>query len=325
MTKDTHEDGSTGTGSTGNPPEAFRRGPLRARSLELRVGLAVFVAAVILILGIMWFQGFNVGRSTYEIHVVFPMVGGIDKGDEVNVNGVKKGEVKAVTLRSHDVRVTLEMRVSVRIPTDSRVILQTLGIMGERAVTIILGKSETFLEPGATLDGTYDPGISEALASMARLMEDLKGLTAEIHEIADVLTAGESLHSTIRNLSSITDELRGIIDEAAPEIKEGVSSFRRSADHVDDLLERNSGRLDSIIVAMDEMSDDLPELVKRISNVTTALSDIMDRMARDDNTLGSLIQDRALLDKLERAIVNLDELITDIRANPKRYLKVEVF
>ena len=45
----------------------------------------------------------------------------------------------------------------------------------------------------------------------------------------------------------------------------------------------------------------------------------------EEGTMGALMQNRELLDKLERTITNLDELVTDMKANPGRYLKIEVF
>ena len=49
------------------------------KSLEFKVGLTIFLAAVILVFGIMWFQGFEMNRKTFVLYAVFPMVGGIDK------------------------------------------------------------------------------------------------------------------------------------------------------------------------------------------------------------------------------------------------------
>lgn len=325
ITRNPYDDSGKIACGPGGEPEHFRSGAVRQRTLELRVGLSVFVASVILILGIMWFQGFSVGRETYDVHVVFPMVAGIDKGDALTVNGVEMGEVKEVLLRQRDVFVTLKLDAGVRIPDDSKVILQTVGIMGERGVTILLGESGVFLEPGATIAGTYDPGISEALGSMGRLMEDLQMLTREIHEIADALTEKESLAVTMRNLAEITEDMRSIIDSNAPELEKGISSFRSSANRMDGLLSRNSSRLDSVIAQVDEMSRDLPVLVRKIGDVTDALASVIKRLENDDNTIGSLMQDRELLDKLEGAIGNLDELIIDIKANPKRYFTVEIF
>ena len=128
---------------------------MNATSLELRVGLTIFIAALILVVGIMWFQGFKFADRTYEIHAIFPMVGGIDPGDEVNVNGVEKGEVRRVALRDKDVVITMRISADVKIPEDSEVLLQTIGIMGERIVSIVLGESRS--SPGRIKDSTRRP------------------------------------------------------------------------------------------------------------------------------------------------------------------------
>jgi len=88
------------------------------RALEIKVGFTVFIAGVILIIGLMWFQGFKISRDYYELHAVFPQVGGIDPGDEVNVNGVERGSVKSVSLRESDVLVTMEIDSDTRIASD---------------------------------------------------------------------------------------------------------------------------------------------------------------------------------------------------------------
>ncbi len=201
---------------------------MNQKSLEFRVGLTIFLAILILAIGLMWFQGFKIRRSTYLLNAVFPMVGGIDRGDEVSVNGVEKGEVKRVTLRAHDVLVTMKLSADVRVPDDSWVILQTIGVMGERIVVILLGDANTFVAPGDTLRGIYDPGISEALASLGHLMEDLTTLTVDIKRIAGVLSEGKKLETTIDNLASITADLKRLIADNAPHFEKGLSSFRLS-------------------------------------------------------------------------------------------------
>jgi phospholipid/cholesterol/gamma-HCH transport system substrate-binding protein len=295
------------------------------RSLELRVGLTIFLAALIFIVGLMWFQGFKVGRSSYELHAVFPMVGGVDPGDEVNVNGVERGQVKQVTLRERDVLVTMEIDNGTQVPVDSRIILQTVGIMGERIVTIVLGVSDTLLEAGSNMEGIYDPGMSEALASLGRVMEDMHELSGEIKKVTEILTEGERLRNTLENLASTAEELSTLIEKNAPEIDEGVKSFRVSAVRVDELLSRNTVRLDSMIIKLEEASRELPGLFDRMSEVTETLGSIAKKVESDESALGALLQDRELIEKLRTTITSLNELIADIKANPKKYLKVEIF
>ena len=298
---------------------------MQYKSLELRVGFTVFIASLVFIIGLMWFQGFKLARHTYEIHAIFPMVGGITRGDKVNLNGVEMGSVKRVVLREKDVLVTMELASSGRIPEDSRIVMQTIGIMGERVVTILLGTSDRFLEPGSIMQGSYDPGVAEALAFLGSIAGELTQLTKDMRRITGTLTQGDNFKNTVENLSAITERLRTSIEKNAPGFDAGMRSFRRSAETVDQLLTKHSGNLDTMITSFTEASKGMPELVRRMRALTDTLASITDTLQEDDTTLGALLSDRTLMNRLEKAVKNLDDLITDIRANPKHYFKIEIF
>ncbi|MCX5753499.1 MAG: MlaD family protein [Candidatus Krumholzibacteria bacterium] len=295
------------------------------KSLEIRVGFTVFIASLILIVGLMWFQGIKVGHGNYQIHAVFPMVGGISPGDKVNLNGVEMGSVKRVQLRDKDVFLTMDISKRAKIPDDSRIVLQTVGIMGERIITVLLGKSERFLEPGTIMQGEYEPGITEALAFLGGIMDELTQLTKDMQRIASTLTQGDKLKSIVENLAGISERLRTLIERDAPGLEAGIQSFRRSAETVDKLLARNSGDIDTLITSVSAASKDFPELVRRMRAITDALAEITNSLQKNDNTLGALMSDRVLMDKLEKTVKDLDDLVTDVKANPKKYLKVEIF
>ncbi|MCU0639567.1 MAG: MlaD family protein [Candidatus Krumholzibacteria bacterium] len=295
------------------------------KTLEIRVGFTIFVAVLVFTVGLMWFEGFKVGRKTYEIQAVFPMVGGIDRGDAVDVNGVEKGEVREVALRERDAIITISLETSVVIPADSKIFLQTRGIMGERAVSILLGSSGERLAEGAVMQGIYDPGISEALAAVGAAAENLQRLVDEVERLGGILTDGDRLATIMDNLAAVSGSLREGLDENLSSISEGMNAFGNSAARVDSTLARNSAKIDSILARLDSASGELPELLAGISEVTRSLGGIARRLETSDNTLGALVQDRELLDKLEKAITGLDELVADIKKNPGKYLKVEIF
>lgn len=294
------------------------------KSLELKVGFTVFIAILAFSFGMMWLEGFKLRGERYEVHAVFPMVGGVNSGDAVNVNGVERGEVTMVNLRDSDVIVSMSIDIETKIPEDSRVVLQTQGIMGERIVTIIVGRSEVMMEPGSMIDGVYDPGISEALSSMGKVMEDLHWLTSDIREIAQVLR-GEEIAETLRNLADASEQMTIMIQDLSPDLKIGAAAFSSSATRADSMMARNEAKFDSIIVHLDQATRKMPALAEGLSELTVALKDVTDRLNSTDNTMGTLLNDKELLHKLESAIMGLDELVTDIKANPKKYLKVEVF
>lgn len=295
------------------------------RTLELKVGLAVFIAVMIFSLGIFWLEGYKIGAKWYEIHAVFPMVGGVDRGDMVRVNGVERGEVRNVVLRRHDVLVTMRIEAQTKIPDDSRVVLQTLGIMGERAVTILIGRSSGYLAPGAVVEGVYDPGIPEALASFGSAMDDLRGLVVDLRGVAGAFGEGDRLRLALENLAAVSADLRLLVEETAPGMRGGMRSFHSSAARLDSLLARNEARIDTLLGRFDAAGEALPELVEGVTEVTRSLRSVSERLGTSDGTLGALLNDRELLERLESAIMGLDELVLDIKANPKKYLKVSIF
>ncbi len=294
------------------------------KSLELKVGFTVFIAILGFTVGMMWLEGFKLRGERYEVHAVFPMVGGVSSGDAVNVNGVERGEVTKVSLRDRDVIVSMTIDIETKIPEDSKVVLQTQGIMGERIVTIIVGQSEVIMEPGSMIEGVYDPGMSEALSSMGKVMEDLHWLTADIREIALVLR-GEEIAKTLRNLADTSEEITIMIRDLSPDLKSGAASFSSSAARAESMMARNEAKFDSIIVNLDEAAKMMPALAESIGELSAALKAVTGKLNSTDNTMGTLLNDKELLIKLEAAITGLDELVTDIKANPKKYLKVEVF
>jgi phospholipid/cholesterol/gamma-HCH transport system substrate-binding protein len=180
------------------------------------------------------------------------------------------------------------------------------------------------MEPGSMIEGVYDPGISEALASMGKVMEDLHWLTSDMREIAEVLR-GEEIAETLKNLAKASEEITVMIRDLSPDLQTGAEAFASSAVRADSMMARNEAKFDSIIANLDDATKKMPALADRIEELSVALKEITDRLQSTDNTMGTLLNDKELLIKLESAITGLDELVTDIKANPKKYLKVEVF
>ncbi len=298
---------------------------MQYKSLELRIGLTVFIAALTLTIGLMWFQGFQTSRETYQIYAVFPMALGASQGDKVYLNGVEMGKVKAVQLRKNDVLVTVEVSAKAKIPVDSKILLQTIGIMGERIVTIVLGNSDSYLAPGSTMQGIYDPGVAEALASLGSIMGNLTQLTKDMQRVATMLTQGDKLKNTLENLAELTAELNKFMKANSPELSSGVRSLSRSAVRMDSLLAKNQTNFDTILTTYAAVGRDRPALVRQAADLADTLTAISAKLKSNDNTLGALLNDRTLIDSLDKTVKSLNALIEDVKAHPKKYVHVSVF
>ncbi len=298
---------------------------MKYRSLELKVGATVFIAVLIFTLGLMWFGEFKIGKDTYIVRAMFPMVGGINRGDVVNVNGVEKGEVDRVDLEKKDVVVSMKIDAETIIPEDSKVILQAHGLLDERIILIIKGSSEKTIQEGAMLEGVYEPGIAETFASLGDVLKDLKDISRDMGKIAQILTEEDQFKKTIENLAVITDELRALISATAPDLKKSAAAFRSSTVKIDAILEENSDEIKRVIAGLDSAVGRMPVVIGRVDTLTALLVDISERLKSRDSTLGALLDNREFLDHLQSAVVELEKLVADIKKNPKKYLTVEIF
>jgi phospholipid/cholesterol/gamma-HCH transport system substrate-binding protein len=156
--------------------------------LELKVGLFVSVGLVILVIFILSIGGFKTWSSGYRINLTFNFVNGVKVGAPVRFAGVDVGEVKEVRLNfvpdEHRSRVSLDVwvRDNVKIPIDSSVWVNTLGLLGEKYVEIMPGEDYSMLlEPGKSLVGTDPLPIHQIFKNAENILHNLDDGIARIN------------------------------------------------------------------------------------------------------------------------------------------------
>jgi len=92
---------------------------MRDVSTEIKVGMVVIAAIVILLYGIIWVKGYQFTVGHYDYTALFPQVGSLSIGDPVSVLGVRKGDVKAIKLSDDRVSVTISLASDVKLKTDA--------------------------------------------------------------------------------------------------------------------------------------------------------------------------------------------------------------
>ncbi|MCK9430077.1 MAG: MlaD family protein [Candidatus Omnitrophica bacterium] len=113
--------------------------------LELKVGIFVFIGMAILVIFILSIGGFKTWSSGYHINLNFNFVNGVKVGAPVRFAGVDVGEVKRIKLEflpeesRSNVKLDIWIRNIIKIPADSSVWVNTLGLLGEKYIEIIPG------------------------------------------------------------------------------------------------------------------------------------------------------------------------------------------
>jgi phospholipid/cholesterol/gamma-HCH transport system substrate-binding protein len=91
-----------------------------------------------------------------------------------------------------------------------------------------------------------------------------------------------------------------------------------------DLSEITSQQGDSIALAITRLNSAMASLettMASLSSTTGQLDKILARIDGGEGTLGKLINDPDLYNRLDSLVVGVDELLSDFKRNPRRYLR----
>ena len=126
------------------------------------------------------------------------------------------------------------------------------------------------------------------------------------------MTKQQSLNhveNTTANLESSTRELNRLLANDVPEIVAGLKTITSNFSEV-------STELKTL---------DLQATVESINGTLANLKVTTEKFNSTDNSIGLLLNDRALYDNLNSTAENASKLLLDLRENPKRYVHFSVF
>lgn len=139
---------------------------MERKGLELGVGLFLLVG--FLCLGYLSFKLGDVhlwGSSDYEVHARFSNVAGLKDKAAVTVAGVTVGRVKDIQLKDGQAFLTLNIYKGVLLEEDAIASIKTMGIIGDKYVSVSPGASEEYIKPGGAIKDTQPPLDLENLVS----------------------------------------------------------------------------------------------------------------------------------------------------------------
>ena len=299
--------------------EILRAVPPTAKLREFRVGVFVIlgIAGFFTFLFLMTNPGTFRGRYNVLTHVDDAQ--GVRNGDPVRLKGINIGRVLQAQLDGEGVLITLEIEGEWRIPAGSRIELFSAGILGGMIVSILPGRGEGFVEPMGLIPGRTLPDMLASAGGIATEAEDILGQIRALLNDSSVAAAGEA----VAHLRDVVSDLSELTAGQAAEVRTFVESLQRSAENVEGITGAEEWKstlasADAALAGLDRTSDEMARTV-------ASLNTILGRMERGEGTLGRLSTDESLYEELEATAKTLRELLTDIKANPGRYIKIEIF
>ena len=183
---------------------------------EIKVGLFVFIAFVLLAVMIFSISDFYTSQAqyTYPLRIRFNFVNGIDTGAPVRVAGVQVGEVRAISVyrdeSTQKAQVELGIRLSknARLEEDAVASINTLGLLGEKYLEINPGTAgKRTLEAGEILVGKDSVSTEKLMESTYHTVEKLQEAVGSLNQVIGDPKAQEALKETLSNSKEATAQL----------------------------------------------------------------------------------------------------------------------
>jgi phospholipid/cholesterol/gamma-HCH transport system substrate-binding protein len=300
--------------------------PSRGKHREAWVGLFVVagILATVVLLAVMTDAALFRGR--YIVTTNVPNAGGIRKGDPVQMKGVAIGRIIGFGIGQKDVDVRLEIEGEYKIPKDSRVEVKASGLLGGMVADVIPGASAEVIGWGDRIPGASGIGLFDKMDTLAgeadKVAVKVQNLLSD-EMVKDLQGGASDARKSLESLQAILKEQRG-------ELRALSASLKRSAEGMEKVT--TGPELERTVKRVDDLAQRLDGTLATLDRSSTSLESILGRMDRGEGTLGKLSTDDTLYQNaseatanLNRATQELNKLLADFQAHPRKYINLKVF
>jgi phospholipid/cholesterol/gamma-HCH transport system substrate-binding protein len=287
------------------------------QQVQVRIGL--FTLVVLIALGaVVLFLTREGGlfTTTYALHADFDNIQGLTENAPVHLAGNHVGRVRSIYFLGPEadraIRVELEInsRVRDRIRSDSRAMIQTIGLLGDKYVALTLGSNEKEpLAAGVPVASVEPINFEEVAEEGRRLLGHMTGLARSAETVVGRFEnemGGESLAATLGALQRFVDEIErgdGLLHSIVYE-DAGAGALEE--------LEASLAHIRSILREVEEGEGTLHHLVwappgevstlEALADSTRRLDQILRKIDEGEGTLGALVNDPAVYEDLRMLV-----------------------
>ncbi|MCB9218992.1 MAG: MCE family protein [Ignavibacteriales bacterium] len=250
--------------------------------------------------------------------VQFPTVAGLEIGDLVSVNGVRKGLVDAIfSTNNNNATVKIKFTENVNLKEDATFSIMMLDLMGGKKIEINSGNSDVLLDYEKTQIGKFSGDISTAMATLSSVESDLVEVIGELKitlRSANSIIGNQEFTENIKNsviqLTNLSENLNSLVVSNKEVISTTLQNAKELTDKTNVLLENNSEKITSVLTNLNSTLNSSNELILQLTQLS-------DETRNSQNNLGKILYDENLVNDLKTSLSQIKELTEIINSQLK--------
>ncbi len=300
-------------------------------SKEVKVGLLALVSGVILYVGFNFLKGSDFLSPNHNYFVVYDNIGGLTESNTVMLNGLSVGRVKKIYLlqnQGNKLLVELDIDKNVILSDSTAAVLASSSVLGGKAIELKIGTGNRVLQSGDTLIAAVEQNLSELInQKITPITENVDTALVNLNIlIRKFQSMSNSIDATLVNLRNTSSTLNTTLEQNQNAIAGISSNLRTLSASLNDPqtgVRPMLGKFNSFADTLSNMQ--LAQTVERTNQSINNLNQMLTRINQGEGTIGKLTKNDSLYNNLNQFASDLDALVVDLKANPKRYVTLSVF
>ncbi|MCU7494980.1 MAG: MCE family protein [Ignavibacteria bacterium] len=278
------------------------------RKTEIKVGVTALIAILLLIWIFGWAKNYRFNQDIKTVNIQFESANGLEKGDIVTVNGVRKGTVTDIAISGNSAIVSTELEPDVKLKQDATFGISMLDLMGGKKVEIKPGTSAAELDYRRLQHGEFYADVPAVMAMLGSVQNDLvriiKDVEVTLTSINGVLADknfNQQMKTSISNLAEISSKLNVMIDENRSNIKQMSTNGAQLTKETTSFIRENKEKISTSL-------NEIQEVMKNTNELIGKLNRLSDETSSKKNNVGKLLYDEELLKDVKASMQQVNEL-----------------
>lgn len=297
---------------------------------EIKTAILVIISLLLIVFLFNYLKGQNIISGSRTFYTVYDNVEGLGTSSPVTINGFVVGKVYNISFMgdgSGKIKVDLLLEEDYEFSKNSEAQLYENGLIGGKAIAIVPAfDGAEAAQKNDFLQGSVKGGLSELLnQKLTPLQEKIESMTGSADEL-------------LSNINSIFDEnTKTNLKESISELRYTITSFKNTSNALNELIVDNETKLDSTLTNVNKISASLASITDAVekANLTATIKDlqttvnnfnqVIKAIENGEGSIGKLLKDEGLYINLTGASKQLEQLLQDMKLNPKRYVHFSLF
>lgn len=301
-------------------------------SKEFKTGIISLIIVALFVWGYNYLKGQDIFRTGYRtFYIEYDNIQGLNEASPVSIYGLNVGQVSEIYFNENPnkkgklvVKITLEN--DIEFSKNSIAKIFSTNLLGGNSLAIIPDFEGEMAVSGDYLIGEVE---SDLFASVGETLNPLKKKVERVIIEADSLLLGlnqildlearsslnrsiKSFETTVSSMNNTIKAVNELVGSSESDVKQTLSNTK--------VLSENFVKLSDSLNKID-IASTVNKLEQTLDNVNTLIVSINN----GEGSVGKMMKDEEMYNNLTKASKELEELLRDMKLNPKRFVHFSLF